>query len=145
MAKETRQTPKEDRKPIFKSRLLQKAKELESGGWRPNAEPPAKSGSNGKTHDEIEEPPDNSVLSRLAQVTEDSAKPKSFASKDKSGPRRSAPEPAREDEPSSEDETPKWGVYEESETGSSRPRRGVWPPPLPSSVEDEEEETATEA
>jgi DNA-binding response OmpR family regulator len=146
-AKEAGQSPKEEKKPLFKSRLLQKAKELESGGWRPNPAPSPKSGGNGKAHEEIEEPPDNSVLSRLAQVTEDPMKPRPVVNKAKPEPRRPPPGPAPKPEPAMEEDASKWAVYEESETGSGRtgPGKGVWPPPLPSSVEDEEEETATEA
>ncbi len=145
-AKEVKPAPKEEKKaPAFKSRLLQKAKELESGGWRPGATLPAKSGTNGKSHEEEDEPPDDSVLSRLAQVTEDAPKSKPAPRDVRPDDSRPAVKPAPQAEPVFEDEAPKWAAYEESETGSARPGRGksVWPPPLPSAVEDDEEEEAS--
>jgi DNA-binding response OmpR family regulator len=142
-AKEATPPAKEERKaPVFKSRLLQKAKELESGGWRPEVARPVESGTNGKSHEPDDEAPDDSVLSRLAQVTEDAPKPKPPARQVRSEDSRPAARPAPQAEPVPEDKTPKWAAYEESETGSARPGRGkaVWPPPLPSTFGDEEEE-----
>ncbi|OGO71991.1 MAG: hypothetical protein A2Z37_12645 [Chloroflexi bacterium RBG_19FT_COMBO_62_14] len=134
----------EKKAPVVERRLLRKAKELESGGWRPPALP-AKSGTNGQTHEEAEVPPDDSVLSRLASVTGDSPKAKppekgrQFAAERETASR--APEP----EPIAEEAKPKWTAYEESETGSSRAghKSGTWPPPLPSAIEAEEDEEAS--
>ena len=134
----------EKKAPVVERRLLRKAKELESGGWRPPALP-AKSGTNGQTHEEAEDPPDDSVLSRLASVTGDSPKAKppekgrQFAAERETASR--APEP----EPIAEEAKPKWTAYEESETGSSRAghKSGTWPPPLPSAIEAEEDEEAS--
>jgi DNA-binding response OmpR family regulator len=143
---EPRPTPREEKKaPAFKSRLLQKAKELESGGWRPGMPTPAKSGANGDSHAGADEAPDDSVLSRLAQVTEDSAKPKRPSKSDVPEPPR---RPARpEPEPVLEEDEPRWAEYVESDTGSAGPKRGkgVWPPPLPSAFDDVEEEPPSEA
>jgi DNA-binding response OmpR family regulator len=148
-ARESKPIAKEEKKaPAFKSRLLQKAKELESGGWRPSAAPPPKSGTNGKSHEEDDEPPDDSVLSRLAQVTEDTPRSRPAANVDHPEPPRPVAKPTPKAEPVIEEEAQKWAAYEESETGSARPGRSksVWPPPLPSAVEDdEEEEASTEA
>lgn len=145
-AKQARPAPKEEKKaPVFKSRLLQKAKELESGGWRPSAAPPARSGTNGKSLEEEPEPPDDSVLSRLAQVTEDAPKSKRAAKQDHPEPPQPIAKPTPRAEPVIEQESRKWAAYEESETGSARPGRdkSVWPPPLPSAVDEEEEDEAS--
>jgi DNA-binding response OmpR family regulator len=143
-AEEPQPAPKEEKKrPAFKSRLLQKAKEIEkSGGWRPHAASTPKSGSNGKSHEEDVEPADDPVLSRLAQVTEDAPKSRPVAPVDAPEPERPVEMPAPEAEPVFEEESPNWAVYQESETGSGR-SSSVWPPPLPSAVEDEEQEEAS--
>jgi DNA-binding response OmpR family regulator len=139
----------EKRAPAFKSRLLQRAKELETGGWRPNADAAPKSGTNGDSpQEEVHQPeaPDNSVLSRLAQVTEDAPKSRPAARVEPPHTPRPAPKPTPQEEPVIDKERVGWAPYEESDTGSTPSGRGkaTWPPPLPSAAEEEEEETSTE-
>jgi hypothetical protein len=136
----------EKKAPVAERRLLRKAKELESGGWRPPALP-AKSGTNGQTHEEAEVLPDDSVLSRLARVTGDTPRANPPEKVRQSATEREAASRAPEPEPIAEEAKPKWTAYEESETGSSRTghKSGTWPPPLPSAIEaDEDEEDSSE-
>jgi len=134
----------EKKAPVAERRLLRKAKELESGGWRPPALP-AKSGTNGQTHEEAEVLPDDSVLSRLARVTGDTPRAHPPEGVRQSATERGIASRAPEPEPTAEEAKPKWTAYEESETGSSRTghKSGTWPPPLPSAIEAEEDEEAS--
>lgn len=144
---ESKPAPKVEKKaPVPERRLLRKAKELESGGWRSHSDSTPKSGANGEAHEELDPPPDESVLSRLARVTEDAPK---GPPADTSDPWRSArsvagPESGVDNAP--KEAGPKWVAYEEGETEDANPDRSSsgWPPPLPSAADEEGDESSTE-
>ena len=144
---DARPAPKVEKKPPApERRLLRKAKELESGGWRPNLGVTPKSGTNGQSHDEPDAPPDESVLSRLAKVTEDTPKENRADKRDKPVDHPVGKAPSKTGVVPAEARS-EWVEYEEGDTESGPLDMNplAWPPPLPSSGEDEEEGTSTEA